>query len=411
MAAAQESKIAVLGALDTKGPEIGYICAALAARGWSVRVLHIGVRDPGSVPELQAAEIHSAGVPQAELQSLSKVEAMSRIAVVAGSLVAGWVERAEVRGVLALGGGVGTWVGAEVMRALPFGMPKLIVSTLPYDIRPLLHGRDIIFFSSVADILGLNPALRAVLTNAVAAMDGMARTWKPAGPAAQSRTIGATGLGVTTPGMLAARKFIELAGFELASFHAAGLGGAAFEEWIELGMFCGVLDLTTHEITSEIFGGIALAGPARLTTAGRCGIPQVVCAGGLDFVTRGPLAALDAADLARPHYAHSPTFTHVRIDADGMRRVARLVADRLNAARGPTVVAIPLGGFSAEDCPGGVLHDPAANAAFRAELRAHIAPAIRVVEVDAHINDPVFVRRACDLLFELVGASGQTTIE
>jgi uncharacterized protein (UPF0261 family) len=289
------------------------------------------------------------------------------------------------------------------MRALPFGFPKLVVSTLPYDIRPLLHGRDIVFFSSVADILGLNPELRAVLANAVAAIDGMARTWTPLSGEAIAHTLGATGLGITTPALLAARDSIEAAGFELASFHANGLGGAAFEEWIGQRMFRGVLDLTTSELTSEIFGGIATAGPERLTTAGRLGVPQVVCPGGLDIVSRGPLAGLDPTDRARPHYAHSPTFTHVRVDAAGMRKVAGVLAARLNAAIGPTAFALPLRGFSAESRPGGAIHDPAADEAFRSELRARLAPTVALVEVDAHINDPVFVRRACALLFEQLG--------
>ncbi len=406
MPAHAQKFIAVLGALDTKGPELAYVCEALSRHGWSARVLHIGIRPPGRLPPgLAAADIRIPDIPAAELATLSKVAAMTRIADAAGPEVAGWVERGEVAGIMGLGGGVGTWVGAEVMRSLPFGLPKLIVSTLPYDVRPLLHGRDIVFFPSVADILGLNPMLRTVLASAAAAMDGMARAWTPFSREAVARTIGATGIGITTPALLAARDLIEDRGFELASFHANGLGGAAFEEWVELRMFGGVLDLTTAELTSELFDGIAKAGPARLTTAGRLGMPQVVCPGGLDFVTRGPIGSLDAADRARLHYAHSPTFTHVRIDAAGMRRVAALVAGRLNAATGPTAFVVPLRGFSAEGRPGGALDDPAADAAFVSELKSRLLPAVRVVEIDAHINDPVFARGACALLFELIAAT------
>ena len=405
MHAQPQPTIVLLGALDTKGPELGFVAESLARRGWPVRILHIGIREPATLPpQLAGADIRHVAVAPEELASLGKVPAMARIAATAGPQLVDWLSRGEIAGVLALGGGVGTWVGAEAMRALPFGFPKLVVSTLPYDIRPLLHGRDIVFFSSVADILGLNPELRAVLSNAVAAIDGMARTWTPLSGEAIAHTIGATGLGITTPALLAARDCIEAAGFELASFHANGLGGAAFEEWIGQRMFRGVLDLTTSELTSELFGGIATAGPERLTTAGRLGVPQVVCPGGLDIVSRGPLATLDAADRARPHYAHSPTFTHVRIDAAGMRRVAAVLAARLNAATGPTVFALPLKGFSAEGRPGGAVHDPSADEAFRAELAERLTPRVRVVEIDAHINDPLFVRRACDLLFEAIGA-------
>lgn len=401
--------IVVLGALDTKGPELAHVCAALRRHGRTPRVLHIGMRAPGSLPPgLASEDIRYTGLATDELERVGKVAAMTKIAAAAAPEVAAWVDQGEVSGVIAVGGGVGTWVGAEAMRALPFGFPKLVVSTLPYDVRPLLHGRDIVFFPSVADILGLNAALRTVLDSAVAALDGMARAWRPGSPVAVSRTLGATGLGITTPALLAARDVVEHAGFELASFHANGLGGAAFEEWIGLGMFRGVLDLTTSELTSELFGGIAAAGPTRLTAAGRCGLPQVVCPGGLDFVSRGPLATLSAADRMRPHYAHSPTFTHVRLDADQMRTVATLVAGRLNAARGPTAVAVPLRGFSAENRSGHALFDPAADAAFRATLRASLSPAVSYVEIDAHINDPEFVRTACALLFEALAAAGRT---
>lgn len=411
MAPLARNTIVVLGALDTKGPELAYVCAALRRRGWSPRVLHIGVRAPGALPPgIAAGEVRGTGLAPDELERAGKVPAMARIAATAGPEVAQWVAAGEVAGVVAVGGGVGTWVGAEVMRALPFGFPKLVVSTLPYDIRPLLHGRDIVFFPSVADILGLNPALRTVLDSAVAALDGMARSWAPDACVVGGRTLGATGLGITTQALLAARDVIEHAGYELASFHANGLGGAAFEEWIELGMFRGVLDLTTSELTSELFGGIATAGPTRLTTAGRIGVPQVVCPGGLDFVSRGPLATLSDADRARPHYAHSPTFTHVRLDATRMADVAALVAARLNAARGPTAMVVPLRGFSAENRPGGVMHDPGADAAFVAALRAALSPAVRVVEIDAHINEPEFVRAACELLFELVDASDRNPV-
>jgi uncharacterized protein (UPF0261 family) len=414
MTTPDRNTIVVLGALDTKGPELAYVCEGLRRRGWAPRVLHIGVRAPGPLPPgIAAGEVRDPGLPEGELLGAGKVPAMARIAAAAGPVVARWVDQGEAVGAIAIGGGVGTWIGVEIMRALPLGFPKLVVSTLPFDIRPLLHGRDIVFFPSVADILGLNGALRMVLDHAVAALDGLARTWPPQASIVGGRTIGATGLGVTTQALLAARDAIERAGYELASFHANGIGGEAFEEWIELGMFRGVLDLTVSELTSELFGGVAYAGPTRVTTAGRLGVPQVVCPGGLDFVSRGPVDSLSAAELARPHYAHSPTFTHVRLDAAQERAVAALLAARLNAARGSTTLVVPLRGFSAEGREGGVLHDPAADAAFLAALRPALAPTVRVVEIDTHINDPAFAGAACALLFEAIAAreATQATME
>ena len=191
----------------------------------------------------------------------------------------------------------------------------------------------------MADILGLSAPLRTVLHNAAAAVAGMA-----AAPALQPtgrNMIGATGLGVTTPALLAARGLVEAAGYEMVSFHAAGPGGSAFEDWTAQGVFRGVLDLTTSELTSEIFHGIASAGPHRLMAAALHGVPQVVAPGGLDFISRGPVETLTVDDRCRPHCRHSPIFTHVRVDSAGMRQVAREVAVRLNLSCGPCAIAIP----------------------------------------------------------------------
>jgi uncharacterized protein (UPF0261 family) len=206
--------------------------------------------------------------------------------------------------------------------------------------------------------------------------------------------------------MLALRDAIERDGYELVSFHAAGPGGVAYESWIEKRMFAGAIDLTPHELTTELFGGVATTRRSRLTTAVRMGLPQVIAPGGLDFVSRGPIETLSADDRARPHVRHSPRFTHVRLDAAQMRTVARELATRLvtgdrTITGDRAVVAIPMRGFSAEGRDGGALYDPVADRAFVDELRV-AAPALRIVEIDAHINDATFAQRAWELLRELM---------
>ena len=338
--------IVLLGALDTKGPELGFVAEALSRRGWPVRLLHIGIREPAALPaSLAGADIRHVDVAPGELAALGKVPAMARIAATAGPQLVDWLARGEIAGVLALGGGVGTWVGAEAMRALPFGFPKLVVSTLPYDIRPLLHGRDIVFFSSVADILGLNPELRAVLANAVAAIDGMARTWTPLSGEAIAHTLGATGLGITTPALLAARdcnRGGRVRARELPRQRPRRRRVRGVDRPADVPRRARPHDQRAHQRDLRRHRD-------RRPREAHHRRPSRRPAGRLPRRTRHrePRTAggLDPTDRARPHYAHSPTFTHVRIDAAGMRKVAAVLAARLNAAIGPTAFALPLQGL------------------------------------------------------------------
>ena len=394
----------IVGTLDTKGQEISFLAECFRAFGWPAKVIDVGVRGntetEADVPrDIVAAR---AGTTIAALREKTgdKIEPIREMARGATEIISEWVAEGRVAGVIAIGGGVGTWVGASIMRALPFGLPKIIVSTLPYDPRPHIGASDIVVFPSIADILGLNPPLRTVLRNAAAALWGMAS--QKAEVMADKPVIGLTGMGITTPAVLAARRVLEDQGFEVASFHATGLGGRVFEEWVDRAMFPAVLDLTTHEITDQLFGGTGVTTEDRLLTAGRKGIPQVVAPGGIDIISRGPIETLSAVERKRQHYRHSPFFTHVRVPPAGMRRVASAMARRLNTARGPAAVVIPLRGFSDQDRKGGAVFNPEATGAFVETLTKRLKKNIRCVELDAHINDEEFAICACHLLRELM---------
>jgi uncharacterized protein (UPF0261 family) len=399
----------IIGTLDTKGPEIGFLKERFATLGATALVVDVGVMGTPSFAADKTREEVAArvGTTVAALLATAedKVAPMRAMAEGATAILKEWLAEGRVAGVISIGGGVGTWVAASVMRALPLGLPKVLVSTLPYDIRPHLGTRDIVVIPSVADILGLNPTLRTILNGAAAALLAMAAAPVPQGTA--KPVIGMTGLGITTPAVLAARQILEADGFEVASFHAAGPGGAAFEEWIGLDLFPAVLDLTTHEITDEVFDGTGKPGPERLETAGRLGIPQVLAPGGVSIISRGPLETVSAEERSRPYYRHSPFFTHVRVDAPGMRKVAEVFARKLNLATGPTVMAIPLQGFSDQDRPGGKIWDPEANGAFVDTLKAAARPHVRIVEIDANINDRPFVAVCCGLLKDMLSKENQ----
>ena len=402
--------VAVIGTLDTKGPEIAFLRDRLQELGCKTRVVDVGLTASAAYHGDSSREAVAARadvdiraqlkMPEGKIKAL---EAMARGAV---ALMEEWLGSGELAGAVALGGGLGTWLGMKILGVLPLGLPKVMISTMPFDIRTHMGANDIVVFPSVADILGLNPMLRKILCNAAAAMAGMVRlpeTLNSSRPQPSKGVIGITALGVTTPLVMASRRILERKGFEVAGFHATGLGGSAFEEWTGMGLFAGVLDLSPHELTSLLFGGVAAPRPDRLETAAIKGVPQVVAPGGLDFVSRGPLESLSREDRRKPHYRHSPMFTHVRVSSEEMRVVAQMVAEKLNRGKGPAAVVIPLGGFSDQGRTGGHIADPASDREFVQTLRKKLTKRIRIVEVDAHINDESFARAVCSTLFSLLG--------
>jgi uncharacterized protein (UPF0261 family) len=400
--------LVILGTLDTKGPETAFLRDCLQSLGWETRVIDAGLLSPPTFPpDVTREEVaQRAGTTIKALVPPhgDKVEAIESMARGIALLLNDWLSAGEVAGVIGLGGGVGTWLATQVMQSLPLGLPKVVVSTVPFqDIRPLLGTKDIVVFPSVADILGLNPLLRMILRHAAASLAGMANLSPAPIPARPKKVIGATGLGITTPVLMSSKRILEKQGFEMTCYHATGYGGRAFEEGIGSGMFSAVLDLTTHEITNQLFKGVAIAGPDRLETAGRTGIPQVVAPGGVDVISRGPVDTLRPAERKRPHYRHSPFFTHVRVSRKEMRQVAEVMAGKLNLGQGPAAVVIPLQGFSDRNRPGDLFYDPEAEGAFLSTLKKRLNPGVRVVEVDAHINDDRFASKACDLLTEMMG--------
>ena len=400
--------LVILGTLDTKGPETAFLRDCIHSLGWKTKIIDTGLlAPPVFTPDVTREEVASrVGKTVEELLTgeKDKVAAVNAMAQGALAIVEEGIRRREVGGVIALGGGVGTWLGTAVMRSLPLGLPKVMVSTLPFqDIRPIIGTKDIVIFPSVADILGLNPLLRMILGHAAACLAGMASAPPSPITGRSKRVIGATGLGITTPALMSSKRILEKQGFEMTCYHATGYGGRAFEEGIGAGMFSAVLDLTTHEITNQLFKGIALAGPDRLETAGRTGIPQVVAPGAVDVISRGPIDTLLPAERKRPHYRHSPFFTHVRVSRKGMGEIGKIMADKLNLSQGPSAVAIPLQGFSDRNRAGDVFYDPEGDGAFISALKKRLSPRIRVVEVDAHINDEVFASKACGLLEEMIG--------
>jgi len=287
-------------------------------------------------------------------------------------------------------------------RAVPVGVPKVIVSTLASgDVRPYVGTRDVMMVYSVVELAGLNRISRMVLANAADAMIGMV-TRRTNEATSSKPVIAATMFGVTTPCVTAAKAILEAAGYEVLVFHATGTGGRTMEGLIRDGFVAGVLDLTTTELADELAGGVMAAGPDRLTAAGLRGIPQVISVGALDMVNFGPPETVPEKYKDRKFHRHNPTVTLMRTTPEEMDRIGKEIAEKVSAAAGPTRILVPLKGVSAIDKDGQPFGWPEADAALFQSLRNWVHPANLLIEHELHINDPAFAEAAAKELLKLL---------
>ena len=398
--------IAIVGTLDTKGEEFLFLCDEIRGAGLGTIVIDAGVVGPSPFePDITRAEVaRAAGTTieslLAERDRGKSVEAMAAGAV---AIIRELHEQGKIHGLISLGGSAGTTIGTAAMRALPFGFPKVMVSTIASgNTRPFVGTKDIFMLYPVLDIAGLNFISRRIISNAAAAIVGMVRQER-VDAAAQKPVVAATMFGVTTPCVTRARELLEQRGFEVLVFHATGTGGQAMEGLIADGLIQAVLDITTTELADELVGGILSAGPARLTAAGKAGIPQVVAPGAIDMVNFGPMDSVPAQFRNRLLYAHNPNVTLMRTTPEECAELGRITGEKLNAARGPVVFVMPLGGVSAIDAPGKPFHSPEADAAYLAALKRYLDPKVNLVELDAHINDDRFAGEVVTQLLRISG--------
>src|SRR5437764_261471 len=403
--------VLLIGTLDTKGVEFGYVRDRLRAAGVPVLVVDAGVMGPPAFPpDVSREAVFSAAGATAERvkADADRGKAVALAAEGVAKLAAELHRQGKVSGVLSLGGSAGTTIGTAAMRALPVGVPKLMVSTLASgQVQPYVGTRDVMMLYSVVDISGLNRISRAVLGNAAGAMIGMiqARRATPVADAPGSPDkpiVTATMFGVTTPCVEAARKILEAAGYEVLVFHATGTGGRTMEGLVRDGLVAGVLDITTTELADELAGGVLSAGPGRLTAAALKKVPQVISVGALDMVNFGPPETVPEKYKGRRFHQHNPTVTLMRTTPEEMDRLGKEIAHKASASRGPTAVFLPLRGVSALDREGQPFWWPEADAALFQSLRNWMSPHVYLVELDLHVNDPPFAAAAADCLMRLL---------
>lgn len=403
----------LIGTLDTKAEEVGFVRDLLRAAGLETLVIDVGTgTEPGFAPDItREAVLRAAGTTLAEVAARGdRGDAVAAAARGAAEVVAGLCEAGRVEGVFALGGSAGTSIGAAAVQTLPLGVPKVLVSTLASgQTRPYVGGSDLILVPAVCDLAGLNRITRTVLTNATNALIGMiaGRRAQPILDDAARPVVTATMFGVTTPCVTAARRELEATGLEVVVFHATGVGGRAMEALIRAGRVSAVLDLTTTELADEVAGGVMSAGPDRLHAAVAAGLPQVLSVGAVDMVNFGPPETVPECYRGRLLHRHNPQVTLMRTTADENREIGRRIAGALRTARAATVVLLPLGGVSALDAPGRPFHDPAADSVLFATIRDELSdhPQVEIIELDAHINDPAFASRAAQELIRVLRTS------
>lgn len=401
--------VVIVGTLDTKGEEIGFARDVLQAEGVTVHVIDTGViGEPGIEPDTTAGEVaEAAGTTLDALRKdADRGEAMEAMGEGATAIAKRMHADGDLSGIMGLGGSGNTSIATTPMRALPVGVPKLMVSTMASgDTEPYVGARDIMMLYSVADIEGLNQLSRQVIANAALAMVGMV-TNEPDVEVESKPTIGITMFGVTTPCAKTARAYLEDRGYETIVFHATGTGGRAMESLIEEGVIDGVLDITTTEWADELVGGVLNAGPDRLDAAGEAGIPQVVSAGALDMVNFGPRDSVPEEFEGRLFHIHNPQVTLMRTTAEENAELGEIIGNKLNAARGPTSLALPLGGVSMLDVEGEGFYDPDADDALFDALRATIDDDIELMELETDINDDAFAEVIAERLDEYMQAAG-----
>jgi len=403
--------VVIVGTLDTKAEEIGFARDVIEAQGVDVHLVDTGVMDdPEIEPDMPASEVAEAGGTTLEAlrEAGDRGEAIEAMGQGAADIAVDLHERGVLDGILGLGGSGNTSVATEAMRALPVGVPKLMVSTVASgDTEPYVGTRDLAMMYSVADIEGLNQLSRQVIANGALAMVGMVAN-DPGVEVEDRPTIAITMFGVTTPCVQTAREYLEERGYETIVFHATGTGGRAMESLIDEGIVDGVLDVTTTEWADELVGGVLSAGPDRLDAAAAAGIPQVVSTGALDMVNFGPRDTVPEEFEGRQFHVHNPQVTLMRTTPEENAELGEIIAEKLNAATGPTALFLPLGGVSMLDVEGEDFYDPKADAALFDALREHVdRGTVELFELDHPINDDAFAEAMAEKLHAYMRESGR----
>jgi uncharacterized protein (UPF0261 family) len=407
-------------ALDTKGDEARLVRDYITGRGHRALVIDSGVvGEPAFEPDVPADEVARAGgtTLAALREKADRGAAIAAMAQGAAVVAARLRREGKLDGIVGLGGSAGTAVGSAAMRALPVGVPKVLVSTVASgNVAPYVGTKDIALMYSVVDVSGINRLSRSVLTNAAGAICGAVEAAGALAeqPAREEKPLLAASMfGNTTKLVDAARAQLEQAGYEVLVFHATGSGGQTMEGLIRDGFVQGVLDVTTTEWADQLCGGVFDAGPTRLDAAGERGIPQVIAPGCLDMVNFGGEETIPAKyreDKSRKFYVWNPQVTLMRTTPEENAQLGKILAEKANAAKGPVQIFLPLRGVSILDS---VTDEgpqqfwwPEADKALFDAIKANVRKDIPVHELDVNVNDAQFAAATAGALLEMLQTTG-----
>ncbi len=397
--------VAIAGTFDTKGHEYLYIKETFENMGFKTFTIHTGVFEPKFTPDVSNSEVAAAaGVNIDEItKKKDRAYATETLSKAMEKLIPRLFEEGKFDGIISFGGTGGTSLVTPAMRALPIGVPKIMVSTVASgNTAQYIGTSDLVMMPSVVDVSGLNSISLKIFNNAIFAMAGML-SFEASKEVEKKPLIGATMFGVTTPCVDAAREYLENRGYEVLVFHATGIGGQSMESLIESGFIEGVLDLTTTEWADEILGGVLGAGPKRLEAAAKNNIPQVVSLGAMDMCNFGAYESVPEKYRQRNLYKHNPTVTLMRTTVEENRQIGEKIAEKLNLSNGKTSLFIPLKGVSAIDVEGQAFYGPEEDKMLFNTIKGLIDKnKVDIVEINTDINDRAFAEAAAQKLIDLM---------
>jgi len=385
--------VLLIATRDTKQQEAQFIRTCLEELGVTVHHLDASIRksvdDSAEVtPEAIAA---AAGTTMADIRALNH-EGKCQAVMIDGALKCAQElhRRVGLGGIIGLGGSMGTALATTVMQSFPYGLPKVMISTMASGMtRPFVGAKDIVMVNPVCDISGLNSITRSAFRNGALAVAAMARDYCPTAVEPKPLVTLST-LGTTEKCSARVRTLLEASGFEVMVFHTLGTGGAAMDQIIRDRDVAVVIDLSLIEVSEFLHGGLCPTGPERCKAALEKGVPTVFAPGNLDFLVAGPLEDAKRRFPGKLYHSHNAALTAVRAEADEFRNDADHLAGLIKDAAGPVAFFVPLLGFSHHDSPEGHLHDPSLPPVFASHLKKKMPLGVPVVELALHINDDRF---------------------
>jgi uncharacterized protein (UPF0261 family) len=401
-----QKSIVIIGCFDTKGPAFAFLRNCILARGESVLTINTGMMETVvDFPIDYDAEV----VAEAATDSLERLRtsgdrgrAIEIMGAGAAAIVAQLIRSGQLKGAIGMGGGGGTFVALSAMQPIPFGVPKLCLSTMAgKDLTRQVGTKDVTLMASVVDVAGLNGMLTPLIEQAAAAICAMADV-TPTMHQKSAGRIAISMFGNTTACVSYCTERLEKQGYEVIAFHANGLGGRAMESLIGEGHFDAVLDVTTTELADELCGGVCSAGPDRLMAATRMGLPQVVVPGCLDMVNFSQPDTVPAHYQHRQLYNWTPTVTLLRTNASENEQLGKLLAQKVNQSKANVTVVLPLNGISQIDAAGNAFYQPEVNRVLFDTIKSNLSQRIKLIESLAHINDPAFADVLVASLLELL---------